>query len=283
MKQPDRPADDRACAGGGEELEAGIRRQASDGRISCAELRRLAERLGTSYADAGAAAAAAGVRVHDCGLGLFGGPAPGARRRARPEPPPVISVVGRSKSGKTTLLEGVVASLVRRGRRVGVAKHHAHRTEIDVPGKDTWRFTQAGAAVSIISGPDRVGVIRRVERERTLEELLALAGEVDLLLTEGFRGSSPVRIEVIRSERSREPLSEPHELSALATDIEGLRHGTVPVFELNDVEGVADFIEAIAFGSPGDAGNETAPAGVPGLGARQPEGGPGHGCRQEQP
>lgn len=70
---------------------------------------------------------------------------------------PIICVVGRSKSGKTTLLEKLIPELKRRGYRVATIKHHSHPGfEIDVPGKDTWRHAQAGSDHVIISAPDKV-------------------------------------------------------------------------------------------------------------------------------
>jgi molybdopterin-guanine dinucleotide biosynthesis protein B len=156
---------------------------------------------------------------------------------------PVVSVVGKSGSGKTTLLEKLIAELVRRGHRVGTVKHHVHDFDIDVPGKDSWRHAQAGAQVTMISSPDKFGLVRRVDRERTLAELVELAGDVDILLTEGFKRAGDVRIEVSRSERSDEPICEPHERFALVTDHDGCEVGDHPVFGLDDITGIADLVE----------------------------------------
>jgi len=156
---------------------------------------------------------------------------------------PVVSVVGRSGSGRTTLLESVIALLSERGWRVATAKHHAHDTDVDVPGKDTWRHERAGAVVTMVSAPNRLGVFRRVSRERTLAELTELAGDVDILLTEGFRRKSPVRVEIVRAERSREPICAAEELFALVTDVDELRELPVPVLGLDDAAGLADLIE----------------------------------------
>jgi len=161
---------------------------------------------------------------------------------------PVVSVVGRGDSGRTTLLEGLIAELTARGYRVAAVKHHAHETDIDTPGKDSWRHWSAGAYVTMVSAPDRYAVFRRVERERTLVELAEEAGDVDIVLTEGFRATSPRLIEVVRTERSTVPICDPEELFALATDVEGLDLGRVPVFALDDIAGVADLIEDACLG-----------------------------------
>jgi molybdopterin-guanine dinucleotide biosynthesis protein B len=156
---------------------------------------------------------------------------------------PVVSVVGKSGSGKTTFLERLIAELVARGYRVGTVKHHVHDFDIDVPGKDSWRHAQAGAEVTMISSPDKFGLVRRVDRERTLAELVELAGDVDILLTEGFKRAGDVRIEISRLERSDEPICEPHERFALVTDHDGCDVGDHPVFGLDDITGVADLVE----------------------------------------
>lgn len=163
---------------------------------------------------------------------------------------PVVSVVGRGDSGRTTLLEGVISSLAGRGWRVATAKNHAHETDIDVPGKDTWRHERAGAVVTMVSAPNRFGVIRRVDRPRTLAELAEEAGDVDILLTEGFRGSSPVLIEVVRAERSSEPTCDVEELLALVTDVAELGTCSAPVFGLDEAARVADLIEERFLGGP---------------------------------
>ncbi len=156
---------------------------------------------------------------------------------------PIVSVVGKADSGRTTLLEGVIATLVERGWRVATAKHHAHETDIDVPGKDSWRHARAGAVVAIVSAPNRVGLFRRVDGESTLAELVDAAGDVDIVLTEGFRATSPVLVEVVRANRSPDPICSADELFALVTDVDALRDWPVPVFGLDDAAGLADLIE----------------------------------------
>lgn len=157
---------------------------------------------------------------------------------------PVVSVVGRGDSGRTTVLEGLIAELTARGWRVGTAKNHAHETDIDVPGKDTWRHEKAGAVLTMVSAPNRYGVIRHVDRARTLAELAAEAeGAIDILLTEGFRGSSPALIEVVRQDRSAEPTCALEDLVALVTDVDALLVSSVPVFALDDAVALSDFVE----------------------------------------
>lgn len=186
------------------------------------------------------------TRADDSVGGLLGGPSvePPAARPARGTRIPVVSVVGKSDSGKTTLLEGLIREFTDRGWHVGTVKHHAHEFDIDVPGKDSWRHARAGAAVTIVSGPDKLGMVRILERERTLDELVELAGDgIDILLTEGFKRTAPILIEVSRRARAAELVCEPHELFALVTDNANLADDArVPVFGLNDHTGLADLI-----------------------------------------
>jgi len=156
---------------------------------------------------------------------------------------PVISIVGKSDSGKTGVLERLVRELVCRGYRVATVKHHKHEVDIDVPGKDSWRHARAGAAVTMVSSPSQFAVISRVERERSLAELIEAAGDVDILVTEGYRRSGPVRIEVSRRARSTEAVLQPEERFALVTDNPDLDSGERPRFGLDDAGGLADLVE----------------------------------------
>ena len=157
---------------------------------------------------------------------------------------PVVSVVGKSDSGKTTLMERLIGALAYRGYRVGSVKHHVHDFDIDVPGKDSWRHAKAGAAVSLVSAPSKLGMTRVMDHEATLEELLGFAGDIDILLTEGYRRAGNVRIEVSRRARSTELVCEPGELFALVTDNDELEVPGVPVFGLDDTEGLVDLVES---------------------------------------
>lgn len=156
---------------------------------------------------------------------------------------PIVSLVGKSDTGKTTFLEKLVAEMVSRGWRVATVKHHVHDFDIDVPGKDSWRHGQAGAVTTMVSSPDKFALMRKVEQELTLDELAEQAGDVDILLTEGFKRKARTAIEISRLERSAELICTPEETFALVTDNPDLRPQGVPVFGLEDAAGVADLIE----------------------------------------
>ncbi len=157
-----------------------------------------------------------------------------------------VAFVARSGTGKTTLLEKLIPELKRRGYRVGAVKHDAHRFEIDHPGKDSWRLTAAGADTTLITSPEKLALVRKHAASPSVEEIVATYfADVDIVLAEGFRRSALPRIEVHRKERGGDvpgAAGSDGLLVAVASD-EELEAG-VPVFRLDDAEGIADFLEA---------------------------------------
>lgn len=161
---------------------------------------------------------------------------------------PVVSVVAKSGTGKTTLLEKLIRDLTERGYRVGALKHDAHRFEMDHEGKDSWRLTHAGAATTVITSPEKIAMIRmnRDRQEPPLEETIqTLFADMDIVLTEGFKKSSMPKIEVNRSARSDKLLcrGEEHDPTLIAVASDAPLELDVPVFDLNDAAGICDFIE----------------------------------------
>ena len=160
---------------------------------------------------------------------------------------PILSIIGKSGSGKTTLLEKLIPELKSRGYRVATIKHHFHPGfEIDVPGKDTWRHARAGSDQVVIAGPDQIASIRRLERELTLDEIVAQIiapgiPPVDIILTEGFKRAAKPALEVVRAENGLEVISSAEQLVAVATDTP--LNVAVPQFDLNDSVPIVDFIE----------------------------------------
>ena len=164
--------------------------------------------------------------------------------------PPAVSFVALSGTGKTTLLEKVIAELGRRGRRVGCVKHHAHDFEIDREGKDSWRLTAAGASPMVISSPEKIAVVRiGLREEMTPQEIIARYMDgADLVLVEGFKRESLPKIEIHRAEHSADLLCVTREgrildesLIAVVSD-EDLTL-PVPVLPLDDIGAICDFLE----------------------------------------
>jgi len=157
---------------------------------------------------------------------------------------PIVSVVGKSDTGKTTLLEKIVKTLTSRGYRIATIKHDAHSFEIDHEGKDSWRHKQAGAAMSVISSPAKLALVADTDHDYSLAELRErLIRDVDLILTEGYKREEHPKIEVFRSDHYPEMLCEHDDnLVAVAGDPPHPPQG-VPVFDLNDPGPICDFLE----------------------------------------
>ena len=130
-----------------------------------------------------------------------------------------ISIVGRSDSGKTTLIEALVPRLKHHGLVVGIIKHH-HRTELfDVPGKDTYRFASSGADVIVGVSPLQTAVFTPRSGDYDLESAIEThLGSADVVLIEGYKRGDYPKIEVHRSERSPDLLCEPDDIWALVSD-----------------------------------------------------------------
>jgi len=156
--------------------------------------------------------------------------------------PPVVSVVGKSGSGKTVFLEKLISVLKSRGLKIGVIKHDPHGFEIDTPGKDSWRHAQAGSDVVILSSPERLALIKRLDEEMTLDAVVSTyLQEMDLVITEGYKKGPKKKIEVSRRERSQDLVSPAQDLIAIVTDQSF--DLPVPHFGLDDAEAVADLLE----------------------------------------
>ena len=180
-------------------------------------------------------------------------PAPSKTPRAAApaRPAPAIAFIGYQNSGKTTLVEKVIAVLTRRGVRVGTVKHHGHAGfDIDVPGKDSWRHARAGSRhVGIVSAA-RYAEYADTETELSLERLLARYTDVDVVIVEGYKSAGLPNIVVARSGVDRLRGANSLDLVdgrtvAIACN-DALARGArpeAPVVDLNDEEAVADVVE----------------------------------------
>jgi molybdopterin-guanine dinucleotide biosynthesis protein MobB len=163
--------------------------------------------------------------------------------------PPVVSIVGRSESGKTTLIEILIPELKRRGYRIGTIKHTHHALEIDQAGKDSSRHRAAGAHTVILASSGQITMIKSAPSD-SVADLISYFNDVDLLITEGYKRENTPKIEVLRTEVHTELLcrNDPG-LIAVATDADIAVH--VPVFRLDDPVAIAVFIEQRFLRPPG--------------------------------
>lgn len=127
-----------------------------------------------------------------------------------PKPPRSSPLWENPAPERSTFLEKLIPVLKARGLRLAVLKHDAHRFEMDKPGKDTYRFTAAGADVVTISGTDQICADRTAPAELSLEEIITRLPEVDLVLTEGYKQNPYPKIEIHRAVLDR-PLLAPAE------------------------------------------------------------------------
>ncbi len=155
---------------------------------------------------------------------------------------PVLAFVGLSKTGKTSLIESLIPIFCSKGIRVAVIKHHHLGFDIDIHGKDTHRFKQAGAQTVIISSPDKIAVIKDSFVEPEVEDIISrYVTETDIVIIEGYKKAKLPKIEVYINREDQPPLClDDENLLAIVTDLPFSAH--VPVFSRDDKEGISEFI-----------------------------------------
>jgi len=169
--------------------------------------------------------------IPDCGMG---------DKKVR-----IISFVSRSSnSGKTTFIEKLLPVLKAHGLRVAVIKHASKGFELDHPGKDSWRFQQAGAESVVLVGPGKIALMKSIDAEPSLAELDGMAGDVDLVIFEGFKQNAQNKIEVFRAGVSGSRPLCMDDPACLALISDQPFDVSIPRFDIDDAEGVAEYILA---------------------------------------
>lgn len=152
---------------------------------------------------------------------------------------PVLGFAAYSGVGKTTLIECLIKSLKAQGLRIAVLKHDAHRMEIDREGKDSWRFTRAGAEVTIVSSAEKTFCIE--QRPLQFEQVIEKVHDVDLILVEGYKKESHTQIGICRKETGKGFPDDLSRYAAVVTDIEEIKTD-VPKFGFEDIDKLTEFI-----------------------------------------
>jgi molybdopterin-guanine dinucleotide biosynthesis protein B len=156
---------------------------------------------------------------------------------------PIVSVVGRAKVGKTTFLVKLIAELAERGYDVAVIKHSVHAFDFSQPGKDTYKHTRAGAKAVALASARELVLSRPLDAELEIDQIAAMLGKADLVLTEGYKYAHKPKIEISRRALGTELVSRRQEIIAVVSD-----HPIdleVPRFDLDDAPGVASLIEKL--------------------------------------
>ncbi len=157
---------------------------------------------------------------------------------------PILSFVGRSNSGKTTLIERLIPALVNDGYRIATIKHAGHGFNLDTEGKDSWRHKRAGASTVIVTSKGSLAMFTDVDEDVRVEELRAryVQDSTDLIIAEGWKHEGYPKIVVVRDHVGEVEVS-PEGLLALVSNkpLDRVPAG-VPVLDPDDIAGLAAII-----------------------------------------
>ncbi len=157
--------------------------------------------------------------------------------------PKLVSFVGRSNSGKTTLLTKIIPLLKKQGLSIGTIKNTHHDVEFDVPGKDSWKYRDSGSDRTLVSSGKKIAIFAESNYQSSLNELAATwFDDMDLVISEGFKNEKCLKIEVVRSANNKSPLYQESifEIDAIVTDI--ALDTTLPTFHFDELDSIVNWI-----------------------------------------
>ena len=158
---------------------------------------------------------------------------------------PVVLIIGKQNVGKTTLIKLIIPRLKKKGYRVGTIKYNIPYFEIDYQGKDTYTYYQAGADVVSISSPEKLAIIKRVNRRPpSIKEIIkSNYCDVDVVLVEGYKKWRYPYIEIYNDHRHMEPaVKERKNHLKIASETKTV--SPIPTFKKNDLKNILKFIES---------------------------------------
>ena len=156
--------------------------------------------------------------------------------------PKIIAIVGKSNSGKTTLLEKLISNLTQKGYKIGSVKHAHDGFDMDREGKDSWRHKKAGAASTLVISQDKIALIKD-DTTTYVEKMKFYLADNDIIIAEGFKKQNFPKIEIFRTQSiHKEPLCiNDKNLIAFVTNSDYKLD--VPTFGLEDIDELSNFIE----------------------------------------
>lgn len=158
--------------------------------------------------------------------------------------PCVLSIIGESDSGKTTLILRLLPELKNRGYRVAVAKHCPRGFDLDIEGKDSWRFARAGGEGIYLSSAKREAILRPRDGLFSIQEKLqSHFSDFDIVLMEGYNEEPGIKkMQILRRDIGKNPLTS-NEIIAYISDMP--LSTSKPTYKPDDILGIVTFIESL--------------------------------------
>jgi molybdopterin-guanine dinucleotide biosynthesis adapter protein len=152
-------------------------------------------------------------------------------------PPKLVAIVGKSNSGKTTLITRLLPLFSQSGLKVGSIKHTHHQVELDKPGKDSWKHRSAGSSRVLLITGSNLALFSKVDSDPTLKELAELYfSDLDLVVSEGFKNEDCLKLEIFRSSNNKSPLYLDPNYQIQAVICDSPPKVSIPVFGLDDIQ-----------------------------------------------
>ncbi|WP_069298753.1 molybdopterin-guanine dinucleotide biosynthesis protein B [Neptunicoccus sediminis] len=155
----------------------------------------------------------------------------------------VFGITGWKNTGKTSLVERLVANFTARGLVVSTVKHAHHNFDVDQEGRDSYRHRESGAREVLLCSGTRWALMHELRDtpEPPLRELLTKLSPVDLVLVEGFKTEDHAKLECHRQETGKTLLA-PNDPTIVAVASDAAPDVSCPLLDLDDTDKIADFI-----------------------------------------